>query len=416
MRVLEINDLGLRLFEGERLLFSSPGCAALDGRELLTGERALARARLDPRRTNDRFWYQLDVPLPAPLGAARTAADLAHAQLSALREPLCAAPLLVAAPASFTPAQLGVLLGVLEAIGARAVGLVDSAVACASTVPAATQVLHVELQLHRVVCTWMEGEHELQRVRVEELKPGFAALQERAAGVIAQAFVRHARFDPLHNAQVEQALYQRLPGWLERLSRDPAAVLELDAGGRTHRVSLTREAMQEALAERSAALASALLPAIQAQDATVLLGDRAARVPGLATRLASAIALDPAACARGALLHAARIRSDDPELPWVTRLPRRAAAIGAAPARATHGLLGTRARPLPARGESQALAAWLPGAPGLLLHADAGLRLEHAAGSSLRVNGEAPGASRALRGGDRIVFDGQELRLIEVAP
>lgn len=415
MRLLELNDLGLRLFEDEKVLLNSPGYAALDGKQLLTGEAARARTRLDPRRAHDRFWYQLDATLSAPLGSARTAADLAHAHLDSLRPALRDAPLLLAAPASFTPAQLGVLLGLLEALGAPAVGLVDSAVAAASTVATQSQVLHLDVQLHRLVCTWLEGDAELQRLRVEELKPAYAALQDRCAGVIAQAFVRHARFDPLHSAITEQALYDRLPGWIEQLANAPNLVLELDSGGRTHRVSLARETLEDAIAERVAELAETLLPQVHARNATVLLSDRAAAVPGLATRLAPAIALAPHAVALGAIAHRERIVGDSNELLWVTRLPRRAIATphSASSARPTHGLVGARARALPTDGQPQALAAWLPGAPGMLRTADAGLVLEHAS-AAVRVNGEPALVTRALRAGDRLSFDGQELRLIEV--
>lgn len=414
MRVLELNDLGLRLFDRESVVFSSPGHAALDGKNLLTGDGARGRARLDPRRAHDRYWYQLDAALNTPLGPARTAADLAHAQLAALREPLCAAPLLIAAPACFTPAQLGVLLGLLEAIGARAVGLVDSAVASASSVPTATHALHLDVQLHRWVGTWLEGDAELQRARVEELKPAYSAMQDRAAGVIAQAFVRHARFDPLHNASTEQALYDRLPGWIEAFANAPTLVLELDSGGRTHRVSFARETLEDALADRIEELAETLLPQVHARNASLLLSDRAAAVPGLAARLAPAVSLPPNAVALGAYAHAARIEGDSSELAWITRLPRRAlAAQTSGGAQATHGLIGSRARCLPAAAQTEALAAWLPGAPGLLRHSPSGLLLEHASGA-VRVNGEPALAARALRAGDRIAFDGSELRLIEV--
>lgn len=414
MRVLELNDLGLRLFDGESLVFSSPGYAALDGKTLVAGDAARARARLDPRRVHDRYWYQLDASLAAPLGGARSAADLAHTQLAGLRDALCAAPLILAAPASFTPAQLGVLLGLLEAIGARAIGLVDSAVASASGVPTAANVLHLDVQLHRWMCTWLEGDAELQRVRVEELKPAYSAMQDRVAGVIAQAFVRHARFDPLHNAHTEQALYDRLPTWMEQFAQAPTLLLELDSGGRTHRVSLARETLEAALAERLEALADTLLPQVHARRATLLLSDRAAAVPGLAARLSPASVLMPNAAALGVYAHAARIQGDSSELAWITRLPRRAlAAQAGSSVQATHGLIGARARRLPAAAQSEALAAWLPGAPGVLRHANGGLLLEHAS-AAVRVNGEPALAARALRSGDRIAFDGQELRLIEV--
>ncbi|MGQ0530086.1 MAG: hypothetical protein ACT4PG_09780 [Panacagrimonas sp.] len=415
MHVLELNDIGLRLFEGETLLLDSPGCAALDGRRLVVGDEARRRVRLDPRRAHDRYWYQLDANLATPLGAARSAADLAHAQLVSIGEALRAQPLLIAAPASFTPAQLGVLLGLLQAIDARVVGLVDSAVAASSTVNVASQVLHIDVQLHRVICTWMQGGEALQRQRVEEHKPGLAAMQDRCAAVIAQAYVRHARFDPLHNASTEQALYDRVPQWIEQLAGDSNAVLEMDSGGRTHRVSLTREVLEAALAERLDPLAETLMSAARTQQASVLLSARAAALPGLSARFTPAISLDAAAAARGALEHRARIETGETELPWVTRLPRRALALSLVQqGAATHVLIGAHARALPLQGQSLALSACLPGAPGQLRHADTGVVIEHTLGGSVRVNGEAATSARRLALGDRISFGGQELRLIAV--
>ena len=415
MRVLELNDIGLRLFEGDTLLLDSPGCAALDGKRLVVGEEARRRARLDPRRAHDRFWYQLDATLGVPLGNARSAADLAHAHLASLGDALTAQPLLIAAPGSFTPSQLGVLLGLLQALNARVAGLIDSAVAAASTVEVATQALHIDVQLHRVVCTWMQGSDALQRHRVEEHKPGLAAMQDRCAAVIAQAYVRHARFDPLHNASTEQSLYDRVPAWTEQLARDSSAVLEMDSGGRTHRVSLARDALETALAERLDPLADALMSTARTLNATVLLSARAAALPGLTSRFAPAITLDLAAVARGTLEHRARIETGDAELPWVTRLPRRAMAqTRSHHGEATHVLVGTRARALPGPGQSLALSACLPGAPGLLHQSSEGLLIEHAVGSAVRVNGELAASTRVLALGDRVSFGSQELRLIAV--
>ena len=38
--------------------------------------------------------------------------------------------------------------------------------------------------------------------------------------MIAAAFVRRTRFDPLHEAASEQRLWDGLPGWLAALDRD----------------------------------------------------------------------------------------------------------------------------------------------------------------------------------------------------
>lgn len=415
MRVLELNDAGLSLRDGQQLLAESPGYAALDGKRLLVGEDARARLRIDPRRCNDRFWYQLDASLPAPMAEARSAADLAHAHLQSFGAALTAEPLLIAAPGSFSAAQLGVLLGLLQALGARAQGLFDPAAAAASGVETEAQVVHVDVQLHRFVFTVLGGEQALDRVRVVESKPGLSVVRDRCAAVLAQSFVRQTRFDPLHSARTEQLLYDQLPAWLNTLAHTPTAVLEIEAGGRTHRATVDAADLAEAIGEPLRDLADTLRPLRQVAASTVLLSARAATVPGLAAALAPATVLDASAAARGALTHAARIASDTPELPWVTRLPRTAAPRGVAAtvASATHVLVGASARPLP-RERPLPLSSWLPGAPGVVLRHEGEWRLDGAQGGQVRINGEPARADHTLRLGDRIVSAGAEVRLIEV--
>ena len=114
MNVLEINDTGLLLSDGARVIAESPGFAALEGKALHVGAAARARSRLDPRRAFSRFWYQLEATLPAPAGAARSHADLAFAHLQSLREIAGDAPLILAAPGTLSREQLAILLGLIE--------------------------------------------------------------------------------------------------------------------------------------------------------------------------------------------------------------------------------------------------------------------------------------------------------------
>ena len=46
MRVLELNDAGIRISDANQILADSPGFAALDGKALLLGEAARERHRL----------------------------------------------------------------------------------------------------------------------------------------------------------------------------------------------------------------------------------------------------------------------------------------------------------------------------------------------------------------------------------
>ena len=80
--VLEINDIGLTVSDGEKMLLFSPACALLDGNHIVVGQEAFEKSRLRPLWTNNRFWSRLDQEkLANPSGRFQTNADLAHAHL-----------------------------------------------------------------------------------------------------------------------------------------------------------------------------------------------------------------------------------------------------------------------------------------------------------------------------------------------
>ena len=80
---------------------------------------ALARARETPRFVHHRFWQDLDTePLGRPFPRDLSAADLAHAHLSEVRQAPCrkaSDQVLLAVPGCFSARQLGLLLGLARA-------------------------------------------------------------------------------------------------------------------------------------------------------------------------------------------------------------------------------------------------------------------------------------------------------------
>jgi len=357
LAVLELNDAELTIGDANGILARSPGFAHVLPQGTVVGETARNRARLDPRRTISQFWLRLGTePLHQSTPHTRHHADLAYHQLVHVHELAGRPPeLLLAVPGSFSREQLAILLGIAERCPFRATGLVDSALAAASTLVLPGAALHLELQLHQCVLSRLALEDgTLVRSEVRTVAgAGLAQLQERWARRAAAAFIQQTRFDPLHAAAIEQQLCDRLPEWLAALALEDDATAELQQGPNRYRATLRAGEMLDAVHPVYEQLLEAL--ARDSGDGALLLGPHAARLPRFAERVPGAITLDAEAAIRGALQHASLIRGTERALRFVTRLPargdpqavasaphREAPDPGAAPA-PTHLVAGTRA-------------------------------------------------------------------------
>lgn len=415
MRVLELNDVGIRLLDANSIIAEHPGVAAVEAGRLLTGEAAGERQRIDPRSCHDRFWYQLDTSLDAPMAQATTAADIAYLQLLSFGDALTEQPLLIAAAASFSPEQLSIALGLLKTAGAEVLGLFDPAVVAASLIDTDLQVLHLDVQRHRFCVTVIEqGQAQLRRRQVIEHKPGLSALQDRCAAVFAEAFVRHSRIDPLHSAESEQRLHDSLPGWIARLAKIESLTCELGLGQRKARATIERADVQNALQGRFDDLTATLRPLMDTRPSRILLSDRAASLPGLARHWQVTEEVPAIAVAAAALRRSEQIISDPQAFDWVCQFPLQGKPAKATNAATPHLLIGNRASPLLA-GCAAPLSGWLAGAPGRLHRDGSSLRLEASNSEGLMINDEPVAGIRPLRPGDRITFGEQQALVIEVA-
>jgi hypothetical protein len=334
LSVLELNDIALLLGDGSGAPVRSPGFATLTRDAVVTGAASLAQARLNPRQTISQFWLRLGTePLHNARSHARHHADLAWAQLQQLAAAAGnPAEIVLAVPGSFTREQLAVLLGIAQRAAFRAVGLVDSALAAASTVHVAHSALHLDLQLHQCVLTRLVREGDmLARERVHTV-PGAGLLQlhERWAQLVTARFIQHSRFDPMHSAATEQQLYDRLPAWMAALEDTGDVHAELRNGSASYHAKLGIGEVLEAAQPVYAQIVDAVQR--ERQGAVLLCSARLAPLPRLARLLPEAIRLPEDAAIRAGLRHAALIRSEDAALRFVTRLPAVGDAPGTGPA------------------------------------------------------------------------------------
>ncbi|GAB4121637.1 MAG: hypothetical protein Tsb0027_17990 [Wenzhouxiangellaceae bacterium] len=448
--LIDINDAGIRISDASGLLRQSPGLAFLQHGELLTGEQAAAQFRTNPRAGSDRFWHQLSqTPLPRALGPARTHADLAWYHLRELWTPLAADydQVLLTVGGDFDPERLSTLLGIARACDMPVRSVVASAVAAAAShwqvdaAAAADEVVCVDAQWHRLLLEPLQisagqvstaATAPLQQTDV--VRHGLAALYDRWAHMIAEAFLQRTRYDPLHNAASEQQLYDALPGWLQRLTTQPQLQLKLSAGGHDFNIELEREHFSAAAAE----LYAPLLQQAAARQRPLLLRQRLTLLPGLVEQLQQHAEVHVVAddtVSSHLLRIAADLISDDADA------VRHHLVLALADADAkTNSAIPTTSAALPPTHLSDGVSLWRlddaglelpPPSPGQLAPASVARLLRHSDGrvslqpgsaqavAALQINAEpvamaATGSPPPLQAGDRITVAGEQFVLLRL--
>ena len=327
-----INDAGITVLDSERILYREPGFALLEDEQLTTGNDAYSAARIKPRRIQHHYWSDLvTTPLPDQRFKHLSAADLASRQLEQLWRPLRSGyeKVIFVVPPTMSTDNLGLLLGIASELKMPVIAMVDAAVAATRREYRNAVPVHVDISLHSTSLTRLTQAGRSQIERVEILDScGIYALYDTWIRAISEAFVQGSRFDPLHTAETEQMLLNRLGEWLTAACSHKKVKLELEYGNLTHEAEIESLELIGAAAPIYQAIASKLRALYRAEDTPAIqLSDRLARLPGLADMLKARVGgevflLEPGATARGAL---ARCRGQsNPEggiglirqLPW----------------------------------------------------------------------------------------------------
>jgi hypothetical protein len=324
---LHLNDAGLLLTDGERILCREPGFALLEDDAIVMGREAWAVASLKPRRIQNHYWAELSTrPLTDRRFQHLTAADL--------------------------------LLGIAMDLEIPVVGMVDAAVAATRREYVNAVPVHVDLSLRSAMLTRLlqDGQSQLERTAVIE-ESGMLDLYDIWLRVIAETFVQQSRFDPLHTAETEQVLQDSILDWLGLAMTRPSVPMEVEYRGITHQAQIESLELVSAAAPVYQNIVSNLRALYRAGETPALqLSDRAARMPGLADTLRARVGgevfvLEPGATGRGLARRWSEQRSGSTvtlvrHLPWdQSRITVEldAADGGALP---THVLLSDRATPV----------------------------------------------------------------------
>jgi len=358
-----LNDAGLLITDGERILCREPGFALLEDDGLVTGREAWASASLNPRRIQNHYWNELaTTTLPDVRFKHLTAADLVSQQLETLWKRV-AKPgdrLALAVPAYMSNDNLGLLLGIAVDLDIPIVAMVDAAVAATRRQYTNGVPVNIDLSLHSATVTRLTQDTQAQCERAVVVdESGMLDLYDIWLRVIAETFVQQSRFDPLHTAETEQVLRDRMLDWLAIASSRDSVPMEVEYRGIAHQAEIASLDFVTAATPVYQNIVSNLRALYRAGETPALqLSDRAARMPGLADTLKARVGgevflLEPGATARGLV---GRVQESRPgsavtlvrHLPW-DQAPVKV-EVGRDPnaSRPTHVLFGNNAMPVSA--------------------------------------------------------------------
>jgi hypothetical protein len=304
-----LNDAEIIVVNEDKILYREPGFALLEDDHLVSGAEAYANASLKPRRIQNHYWSQLHTEsLPDKRFHHLSAADLVSRQLEQIWKRVASHgdQLAIAVPAYMSHENLGLLLGIATELGIPVVAMCDAAVCATRRHYEHAVPVHIDLSLHSSLLTRLmqEGQVQVDRTQVID-DSGLLLLHESWLKVIAEAFVQQSRFDPLHTAETEQMLQDKMPGWLTKAGTSAIVPVEVEYRGITHHAEIESLELVAAAGPVYQSIVSSLRALFRAEETPAIqLSGRAARMPGLADTLKTRVGgevflLEAGATARG---------------------------------------------------------------------------------------------------------------------
>jgi len=233
--VIELDDRAVCLARAGAVVSSAPA-VVFDG----GAPDAWRALRSHPTATSSRH---LESVLTQPDVSEKTLALLTADLSSRLAIKQAGERLWIVTPAVAEARGLGTLLGVMEGFAAEVDGFVDAATATTAALAIERSAIVLELGLHHSAATFVEVSAGMARRRrsVRTERGGLIELYQSWVEFIGAAMVKRTRFDPLHDAQTEQLLFDAVPGLLRDVESAGAATAAVSRGAERFEVELSRD-------------------------------------------------------------------------------------------------------------------------------------------------------------------------------
>ena len=285
LKVIELNDIAIRVGDEKGVIVSSPGFALSEGKLLELGEEAEKQARLHPTSSYNKFWHQLSIePLVHPNVQIRHFADIAYAHLLHLAK---AAEIdddvIFAVPGNFTQQQLAILLGLVQQSPFNVIGVVDSALANSIHQIEAESVIFADIQLHQVLLTKMSVVNQELVIDSVIQVPGVGTqdFMDLMMQLVTELFVQQCRFNPQHNAESEQQLYNQLPVWLQQNDENKnSLLLELKTASAVYQAKMPKQSLIDILNDYYKKIGQQVMVLSSEQQGQFLISQAMSELPG----------------------------------------------------------------------------------------------------------------------------------------
>lgn len=253
---VSIHDGALALALDGRVLSVAPAIVRRAGGAAPAGTPALDFLRSRPAEASARHWSDI----AAEGAAARAALPIALAELRERLREACAVDgaaagcdaAWFAVGAAFPPSALSGVLGAARAVPLPLRGFVDAAVASVAPLGLTRPAIVLEVGLFHVAATAVECGPTVRRRRsMVSRGGGLLDIYQSWLDVVSAAMVLRTRFDPLHDAAIEQRLFSELPALAAQAEESGVATVTLEGpGGEPHAVEIARDQLAAAAAPR----------------------------------------------------------------------------------------------------------------------------------------------------------------------
>ena len=239
-------------------------------------------------RDSNKYWHDLNLEPISHGNKFRHYADLAYAQLVHLAEVWeINNDVIFAVPGNFSRQQLAILLGLAQQSPFTTVGVVDSALAATATAAQSEHIVFADIQLHQVLLTKLAvvNDHLVTEGVVQIPGVGSQNFMNLMMQIATDIFIQQCRFNPQHNAESEQQLYNELPKWLLQDVKEKTLQLELKSASAMHTAKLPRATLITSLNEYYKKINEQISVIALSNNAELLLSKSLAELPAFQASL-----------------------------------------------------------------------------------------------------------------------------------